>query len=400
MAPAGAVAARPAVVTRASATEHARGQDRVPKTVNLIVTGASAGGAAAPGRPLTSSAMPRMIASLAAVAAALVAAAPAAAQDTTATPAPTPTPTLPLTTPAPPPPAPTPVRGTIKLTPEEVGGARADVLAGARWRVRGVVKPYVPGQKVTVRFYHGAHRLGTKTVHVSASSDGSVGVFVVGFKTRRTGTITVRATHRATAELKQIIAHSKKVLVLATHVSPGAHGATVRAMQRVLATDHLAVSPTGRYDQRTGRAVLGFQKLTGLPRTSVADRHTMRKLMSGAGHFRIRYPRQGKHIEADLSKQIIVLINRHGRIDKIYPVSSGKPSTPTVQGTFHVYEKSPGYNSEGMFYSSYFIRGYAIHGYDPSPVFAASHGCLRTWIPDAISIYNWINIGDPVDVYA
>ena len=52
-----------------------------------------------------------------------------------------------------------------------------------------------------------------------------------------------------------------------------------------------------------------------------------------------------------------------------------------------------------MVYSSYFIRGYAIHGYDPSPVYAASHGCLRTWIPDAIAIYDWVQIGDGVDVY-
>ncbi len=321
--------------------------------------------------------------------------APAAAQDTTPVPPPVTVPTQ--TTPAPPP-EPTPVFGTIKLTPQKVG-SKSMVLAGAHWRVRGVLKPYVAGQKVVVRFYHGAHRLASKTVHVSSSPGGTAGVFVVGFSARRTGTVTVKASHLATGELKTIVARPKKVVVLATHLSPGAHGQGVRALQHLLEGLHFAVNTTGVYDQRTGRGVLAFQKLTGLPRTSIAGRQTMRKLLSGAGHFKVRYRAQGKHVEASLSKQVIALINPHGKVYRIYPISSGKPSTPTVQGNFKVYSKSPGYNSEGMYYSSYFIRGYAIHGYDPSPAYAASHGCLRTWIPDAIAIYSWVQVGDGVDVY-
>jgi lipoprotein-anchoring transpeptidase ErfK/SrfK len=33
------------------------------------------------------------------------------------------------------------------------------------------------------------------------------------------------------------------------------------------------------------------------------------------------------------------------------------------------------------------------------PVFAASHGCLRVPIPDAVSIDRWLKLGDRVDVY-
>jgi lipoprotein-anchoring transpeptidase ErfK/SrfK len=338
-------------------------------------------------------AMRRLIAP-AALLATLALAGPAAAADTTPTSATTPVTTLTSA------PAPTARAGTIKLEPEHVGGVRANVLAGARWSVRGVVKPYVAGQKVTVRFYEGPRRLASKTIHVTAGRHHAFGLFTVAFHTSRPGTITVRATHRPTAELKKIVALPKQVLVLASHVGPGARGLTVRALQHDLERLHFAVQTTGVFDQRTGRGVLGFQKLTNLPRTSIADRRTMRLLISGAGKFTVRYPRQGKHVEADLAKQLIALINPHGQIYRLYPVSSGKPSTPTVQGVFKVYTKTPGYNSEGMYYSSYFIRGYAIHGYDPSPNFAASHGCLRTWIPDAIAIYDWVQIGDPVDVYA
>jgi lipoprotein-anchoring transpeptidase ErfK/SrfK len=52
-----------------------------------------------------------------------------------------------------------------------------------------------------------------------------------------------------------------------------------------------------------------------------------------------------------------------------------------------------------MVYSNYFTGGYAIHGYFDVPAYAASHGCLRVPIPDAVPIYNWVRYGTKVDVY-
>jgi lipoprotein-anchoring transpeptidase ErfK/SrfK len=52
-----------------------------------------------------------------------------------------------------------------------------------------------------------------------------------------------------------------------------------------------------------------------------------------------------------------------------------------------------------MYYSSYFIRGYAIHGYHSVPTYNASHGCLRVYESQAIAIYKWIDIGDRIFVY-
>jgi lipoprotein-anchoring transpeptidase ErfK/SrfK len=95
---------------------------------------------------------------------------------------------------------------------------------------------------------------------------------------------------------------------------------------------------------------------------------------------------------------VLALVNG-AKVERLYPISSGKPSTPTVLGTFRIYSRVPGYLPDGMYYSSFFTGGYAIHGYDPSPVFPASHGCLRTPIPDAISIYDWLAMGNYVDTY-
>ena len=87
------------------------------------------------------------------------------------------------------------------------------------------------------------------------------------------------------------------------------------------------------------------------------------------------------------------------KIDYIFPISSGKPSTPTVLGNFHIYRRTPGYLPDGMYYSSFFIGGYAIHGYDPAPDWPASHGCMRTAISVARFIYHWLSVGDAVDTY-
>jgi lipoprotein-anchoring transpeptidase ErfK/SrfK len=80
-------------------------------------------------------------------------------------------------------------------------------------------------------------------------------------------------------------------------------------------------------------------------------------------------------------------------------MSSGKPSTPTILGSFRFYSKTPGTNAKGMVFANYFIRGYAIHGYADVPPYAASHGCLRVPVPDAVPIFRWVRLGDRVDVY-
>src|SRR4051812_15487839 len=100
---------------------------------------------------------------------------PAAAQSTTAPPAST---TAPATTT---PPTPVPAKGTLKLTLEKVNGKASSVLAGDRFRVRGTVKPYIPGQKVVVRFYRGEKKIAAKTVAVLSSKRGN-GYFVLGYK--------------------------------------------------------------------------------------------------------------------------------------------------------------------------------------------------------------------------
>jgi peptidoglycan hydrolase-like protein with peptidoglycan-binding domain len=208
----------------------------------------------------------------------------------------------------------------------------------------------------------------------------------------------VRASHRGTPQQATMVAKARRLLGVKPHARPGARGPIVRLLQSRLAGLRYVVSRSGVFDASTARAVVAYRKMRGMSRVGVATRRVVRGLLARRGSFKPRYPRHGKHVEVDLSRQVLALV-RGRRVERIYSVSSGKASTPTVLGRYRVYSKTYGTNSLGMVHTSYFIGGYAIHGYVSVPTFPASHGCVRVPIPNALSIYNWLRLGDRVDVY-
>ena len=155
---------------------------------------------------------------------------------------------------------------------------------------------------------------------------------------------------------------------------------------------------SGKYNHGSQLATLAFRKVNNMARNYQYKPVIFEKLLQGKGGFQPRY-HSGHHVEVDISRQVMALVNGDNVVATFH-VSTGKPSTPTVRGTYHFYRKDPGYNSEGMYYSVYFIRGYATHGYNPVPMHeAASHGCVRNPIPFSHYIYNWINLGDAIHIY-
>ena len=87
-----------------------------------------------------------------------------------------------------------------------------------------------------------------------------------------------------------------------------------------------------------------------------------------------------------------------GHLVRVFHVSTGAAATPTIRGEFHFYQRGPGFNAKGMWNSVYFHGGYAVHGYKDVPAYPASHGCVRTPIPDQRKIYGWIQLGDAIFV--
>jgi len=196
-------------------------------------------------------------------------------------------------------------------------------------------------------------------------------------------------------QLQRVRAGGVRVLAVNGNIAPGQGGPATRLLQRGLAKLHYAVPRSGVDDAGTQRAVLAWRKVTHRPRTFTASRDVLLGVLAGRGAWAVRHPGDGHHVEADLSLQVLALVDG-SRVHRIYHMSSGKPSTPTILGRFRVYRKEPGTNAHGMVDSDYFIGGYAIHGYESVPVYNASHGCLRVPIPDAPSIYRWVRMGDVV----
>lgn len=88
-------------------------------------------------------------------------------------------------------------------------------------------------------------------------------------------------------------------------------------------------------------------------------------------------------------------------------VSSGLPSTPTVQGDFKIWNKTraqtmsgPGYSLDNVEWVMYFFEGYGFHGTWWHENFGQpmSRGCVNMTNEDAKWLYEFASVGTPVYV--
>jgi L,D-transpeptidase catalytic domain len=262
--------------------------------------------------------------------------------------------------------------------------------------VTGTVQKFVPGQKVSLFATVDGHQF--KRLNLSIARHGQGGQFSGTIRAPRAGHVTVRAYHPRNSKMLSFELW-KSFTALDNKVSFGASGRFIQLVQQQLAALHLFVPQTGVYDFGTELALDAYHRLLGKGEGhTTLDPVTLTDLLDGKGSFHVRYPAQGHHEEGDLSDQVLAYTNG-ANVQWLFPISSGKPSTPTVLGNFQVYLKTPGYLPDGMYYSSFFHGGYAMHGYNPAPDYPASHGCMRLPIVDAIAAYNWVRIGDWTDTY-
>ena len=184
-------------------------------------------------------------------------------------------------------------------------------------------------------------------------------------------------------------------IVFLPSLGPGSAGPSVYELDRRLHELHFALRRVdGYYGLDDMDAVTAFQKLHGLPRTGVVDARVWREL-ERAQIPRARYP--GSHVEVSKGRQVLFLV-RDGKVALIVPVSTGATGN-TPLGHWRVYSRVPGYNAKAMYYSSFFVGGFAIHGYADVPPYAASHGCVRIPLWVAYRVYSLIDYGTAVYIY-
>ncbi len=288
-----------------------------------------------------------------------------------------------------------PEQATVKISVGKLKGGRAPIYGTVP--VYGTVEPFEPGQRVEVTFYLDAHKLLSREVHVRPGS-GDAGVFKASILIRKDGKYAASAHLPASNSLRGDTTVRKSWRVSFPSLGQGSCGPVVKGFKKALAKLGYVSGGGSCFNGRTGREVLAYRKVNGMARNEHAGEGVVKRVFGGHGGYHVRHPEAGEHAEVPLDKQVLVL-SKGSKPFAIYPVSTGKPSTPTITGEYSFYRREPGYNSEGMYYSFYWHNGYAVHGYAEVPNYAASHGCVRTFIADQPRIYEQLHYGEPIFVF-
>lgn len=288
-----------------------------------------------------------------------------------------------------------PDQATVKISVGKLKGGKARIYGTVP--VYGVVEPFAPGQAVDVTFYLDGRKLFKREVKVRKGS-GQAGVFKSSILIREAGKYAAAARLPASGSLRGDSTVRKSWKVSFPSLHEGQCGDAVVGFKKAMRKLGYIANSGRCFGGKTARGVLAYRKVNGMTRSMRAGKGLVKRAFAGKGGYRVRHPGAGRHVEAPLGKQVLVFA-KDDKAYAIYPISSGKSSTPTVTGHFEFIRTEPGYNSHGMYYSWYFYGGYAVHGYESVPDYPASHGCLRTFIADQPEIYERIQFGEDIFIW-
>lgn len=184
----------------------------------------------------------------------------------------------------------------------------------------------------------------------------------------------------------------------------------LEAEQRLWDLGYWAGRVDGQFDSDSRHALIAFQKVEGRSRTGKLTHEELNALRTAVRPQprHRRYP----HVEIDLARQVLFLVDETGEVARILPVSTGngelymdqgkihRARTPT--GTFKVLRKIKGWRLSSlglMYYPNYIFNGIAIHGSFSIPTRPASHGCIRVPMYAAKELSSLLPIGIEVIIY-
>jgi hypothetical protein len=166
----------------------------------------------------------------------------------------------------------------------------------------------------------------------------------------------------------------------------------------------------GVVDGTTRNALIAFQKWEG---RKITGRLTLDEL-EAIREASPPQPRDAgyKHVEIDIDRQVLLLIDSEGTIARILPVSTGSGKryneggmrglAYTPKGRFRIYGKAFGWKRSPLgllYYPNYFSDGLAIHGNSSVPDTPESHGCIRVPNSAAVDLFRQLPVGTIVLIY-
>ncbi len=170
------------------------------------------------------------------------------------------------------------------------------------------------------------------------------------------------------------------------------------------------VADAAKPDDSLRHALIAFQKIEGRPRSGNLTQEELNALRQAQPPTarETGYP----HIEVDLERQVLFVVECGDKELRILPISSGSGEffteggvtrqaiTPT--GRFKIQRKIEGWRKSPLgllYYPNYFYDGVAIHGNPSVPVKPASHGCVRIPMFASEELSELVTIGLDVIVY-
>ena len=182
------------------------------------------------------------------------------------------------------------------------------------------------------------------------------------------------------------------------------------AQQRLFELGYWVGEPDGKWGGASRQGLIAFQKVEGRPLTGKLTASEIQALNDANRPSPLE--RGSAHIEVDLKRQVLFVVDAEGIVSRILPVSTGSGKMFTLEnytqpavtptGRFHVYRKVAGWRESPLgllYYPNYIVGGIAIHGNPAVPVEPASHGCIRIPMFAAGPLSEMMPIGTEVIVH-
>jgi peptidoglycan hydrolase-like protein with peptidoglycan-binding domain len=182
------------------------------------------------------------------------------------------------------------------------------------------------------------------------------------------------------------------------------------AQQRLIDLGYWIGEADGKWGEASHHGLIAFQKVERRKRTGRLTIDELQALRTAARPAPCE--RGFVHVEVDLQRQVLFMVDAEGTVSKILPGSTGNgklfliegetDTAVTPLGRFRVYRKLEGWRKSKLgllYYPSYIVGGIAIHGNPSVPAEPASHGCIRIPMFAAEEFSNLTPIGTQVIVY-
>jgi lipoprotein-anchoring transpeptidase ErfK/SrfK len=184
----------------------------------------------------------------------------------------------------------------------------------------------------------------------------------------------------------------------------------IEAEQRLADLGYWTGPVDGVLDGASKHALIAFQKMEERKRTGILTTAELEALRAASGPA----PRDNSyaHIEVDLKRQVLLIVDAEGKVTRVLPVCTGNEQfyiedgrrnrAHTPRGRFTVTRKINGWRRSKLgllYYPSYIFNGVAIHGSPSMMTYPASHGCIRIPMFAAKELSEMAPVGTVVVVY-